>query len=1198
MMEPQALLLPGEWNAERVKLLDHVVTIMYSGNEKDRSIAHQVLNELKGHPESWTHVDTILGNSSNPNTKFFALSILENCIATRWKVLPKDQKEGMKTYVVNLTIKISSDESLQAGEKHFLTKLNETLIQIVKKEWPQNWESFIPDICGASRTNQSLCENNMKILNLLSEEVFEFGSEQMTSKKIEQLKDAMNEQFRVIYELCSFIFDSWMQQRGAVKPSLIKVTLSCIQHFLAWIPLGFVFETNLIGILIDQFWDPPEFRIECVKCLGEIAALHEGIDRYVDKLLYLFSRLIEKVSALPPESIEYETKAPPQHRIYWENFFNQLAIAIAAFLRYHLQAIEAAGQLPQHIVMQSQLSTALGTLVSITQACSNDSTFKTCIDFWHYLAQRLYENMRPPESTTNGSNGLPPPLLLDGGAMNGTAPQDAMQATGMDTSSDGNSTLAAPHSSPTHLGPGGPSCGGGSPFDLSILNPYTPIYNGVMSDVRRVLMLKMAKPPEVLIVIDEETGEVSRELQVDTAEVELYHKMREVMVYLTHLDQSNMEHIMLELLTQECLSDTTNGMMPSPQQPWNPARLNCLCWAMGSISGAMDEANEKRFVVTIIKDLLSLCEMKRGKENKAIVASCIMYVVGQYPRFLRAHWKFLKTVLLKLFEFMHETFPGVQKMACETFLKISQKCRKKFVQVQPAEAECFLAELTRPNGQLQGHTADLEFGDQQTFYEAVGYMIAEAPTQQEQYQYVDGLMSHLNAQWNHLLQAASQNEGILVDLNAMRQLSHFLRTNERVASSAGSAMEHQLGSIYQQVLRVYKYYSEGISSKVASNGPQIMGHSQIKGMRTFKRDTLKLVETFVEKAIPPDPHGPPGSQHQPAAGATGEIPETNGIPGGGRETQSSRRSELIQRVCSGLVPPLLEPVLADYRANHPQARDPEVLSLLSTLISKLSPSITPQVPRIFEMVFDPTLEMIKSDFQSYPDHRVNFYALLRACNTYCFDALFLLPEQRLRLFVDSLVWAIKHEHPSVADAGLRVLSDFLDKVLHLDPQLCGNFFKSYYQLLLHDIFVVLTDTLHKAGFKHQTIILMELVTAVDLGKLRGVTSKQEVMEYICNMLCQTFATLNRNQVEAFVLDLFNKSGNHTEFQSHIRDFLVQIKEYAGGDAEGLTELYRTERDEALQRSRQIEQQRLMEVPGLLHQYDPIRLAMDAANPQE
>mgnify|MGYP000698710146 CR=1 FL=1 len=67
----------------------------------------------------------------------------------------------------------------------------------------------------------------------------------------------------------------------------------------------------------------------------------------------------------------------------------------------------------------------------------------------------------------------------------------------------------------------------------------------------------------------------------------------------------------------------------------------------------MSEEDERRFLVTVIKDLLGLCEQKRGKDNKAIIASNIMYVVGQYPRFLRAHWKFLKTVVNKLFEFMH-----------------------------------------------------------------------------------------------------------------------------------------------------------------------------------------------------------------------------------------------------------------------------------------------------------------------------------------------------------------------------------------------------------------------------------------------------------------------------------------------------------------------------------------------------------------
>ena len=82
-------------------------------------------------------------------------------------------------------------------------------------------------------------------------------------------------------------------------------------------------------------------------------------------------------------------------------------------------------------------------------------------------------------------------------------------------------------------------------------------------------------------------------------------------------------------------------------------------------------------MVTVIKDLLGLCEQKKGKDNKvkivylglcfdlyifhqAIIASNIMYIVGQYPRFLRAHWRFLKTVVNKLFEFMHETHEGVQ----------------------------------------------------------------------------------------------------------------------------------------------------------------------------------------------------------------------------------------------------------------------------------------------------------------------------------------------------------------------------------------------------------------------------------------------------------------------------------------------------------------------------------------------------------
>ncbi|KAK7379193.1 hypothetical protein VNO80_04646 [Phaseolus coccineus] len=117
-------------------------------------------------------------------------------------------------------------------------------------------------------------------------------------------------------------------------------------------------------------------------------------------------------------------------------------------------------------------------------------------------------------------------------------------------------------------------------------------------------------------------------------------------------------------------------------EDWTWSNLNTLCWAIGSISGSMMEEQENRFLVMVIRDLLNLCEITQGKDNKAVIASNIMYVVGQYPRFLRAHWKFLKTFVNKLFEFMHENHPGDQDMACDTFLKIVQKCKRKFVITQ------------------------------------------------------------------------------------------------------------------------------------------------------------------------------------------------------------------------------------------------------------------------------------------------------------------------------------------------------------------------------------------------------------------------------------------------------------------------------------------------------------------------------------
>ena len=70
--------------------------------------------------------------SNNQQTKYYALQILEGVIKTRWKVLPRNQCEGIKKYIVGLIIKTSSDQHQMEKEKMYLNKLNMILVQVSK----------------------------------------------------------------------------------------------------------------------------------------------------------------------------------------------------------------------------------------------------------------------------------------------------------------------------------------------------------------------------------------------------------------------------------------------------------------------------------------------------------------------------------------------------------------------------------------------------------------------------------------------------------------------------------------------------------------------------------------------------------------------------------------------------------------------------------------------------------------------------------------------------------------------------------------------------------------------------------------------------------------------------------------------------------------------------------------------------------
>jgi exportin-1 len=237
---------------------------------------------------------------------------------------------GIRNFVVGFIIQASSSPESLNQQRILINKLNLVLVSILKQDWPHDWPDFINEIISSCRSNLSICENNMAILRLLSEEVFDFSAEQMTQSKTKNLKTTMCQEFSSIFQLCSEVLQM------AEQPSLIKATLETLLRFLNWIPLGYIFETPIIETLRTRFLEQPEFRNVTMKCLTEIGGLQVNQYQYDEKLVEMFTNVMTTVSKIVPLSTDLRYVYPSSNNRDQE-FIQNLALFICNFFTPHLK---------------------------------------------------------------------------------------------------------------------------------------------------------------------------------------------------------------------------------------------------------------------------------------------------------------------------------------------------------------------------------------------------------------------------------------------------------------------------------------------------------------------------------------------------------------------------------------------------------------------------------------------------------------------------------------------------------------------------------------------------------------------------------------------------------------------------------------------------------------------------------------------
>ena len=172
--------------------------------------------------------------------------------------------------------------------------------------------------------------------------------------------------------------------------------------------------------------------------------------------------------------------------------------------------------------------------------------------------------------------------------------------------------------------------------------------------------------------------------------------------------------------------------------------------------------------------------------------------------------------------------------------------------------------------------------------------------------------------------------------------------------------------------------------------------------------------------------------------------------------------------------------------------------------------------------------------------------------------------------------------------GLEILHDLLTNVGRT-PNVAQGFYQSFLLSLIQDVFAVMTDRLHKSGFKMHATLLRMMFHLVQMNQVTvplfdpatappGQTNPTFLHDHISNLLLTSFNTLTKSQVDAFVDGLFDITMDLPSFKTHLRDFLIQLKEFSVEDNSGLF----SEEAEREAREREAREQAARRaVPGML-----------------
>ena len=353
------------------------------------------------------------------------MNILESFIKEKWNLLDENSKLNLRNFMVTLLIKYVTDNAFYSNPQNsfVINKLNIVIVIIAKNEWTTTWPNFISELCNSSKSDPNLCENNMKLLILLSEEINVFWKNSLTAKKAYQLREKMSKEFIEVFQLCQFIINNSNQ----VKQSLLIQSIKLFAEYMNWFPINLTLNQDIMRKTLTNFKELSFCRTETMMCLGNLFGIKINVSMFngnmndINNCRQLLMQMYQMFIQIMDVEIVKGKNFADQYKIIYNNnpeklsgyekmtlnFENSLINFFKSNMPYIQEFDFVEGTKQVNPFLESvipQITSGLNYMAQFLRI-ESEEIFKAAVDFWLWFSYKVF-TLKDPEDTLDTFNEL------------------------------------------------------------------------------------------------------------------------------------------------------------------------------------------------------------------------------------------------------------------------------------------------------------------------------------------------------------------------------------------------------------------------------------------------------------------------------------------------------------------------------------------------------------------------------------------------------------------------------------------------------------------------------------------------------------------------------------------------------------------------------------------------------------------------